>query len=566
MDFLKAFTTTFLIVIAISVANGQQTNQGHNEQVTIVGSYDPSINAAFKINTKPQLKEIEFKSQEFSFNFMDVKQTTAIEINPIKVVALRTSEKVQKYDNFLKAGLGSRISPYVDFYHSTVDKGNYSFNANIFHYSSFNNIKDYSASPFSKTHAKINLTKFIDKHVLDLGFKYGINTNRFYGYKPDEWLAIDIPKDELKQMFNLIRANAVVRSAFKGSSKLHHEIGFNTYYYFDKFKTSELDVRINFDLHKGFDVVEMLDYQNAGIQGSFDFYSNNDSINSNTEFYVNVKPYFTAKYGAFSFNAGLNFGYLSDTSSSFHFWPVIDVSMNVLPGSFTIFAGINGKLEKQSYLTLTTENPYLSPMSTLGWLNEKVNVYGGFRASFAQIVGVDVKIGWKSFENMAFFINEADYNLPFPSQIGPLNKFKTTFDDGNVFYADAEVSLNIGKEFKLWLGGNYNSYSLDSLAQPYHKPLSTARLGASYLLASKLKISTEIMLNGKRYAIDNNNINPKEIELKSYLDLNIGLEYKINDKLSAFLNGTNILNKNYDQFYSYPVQGIQFMGGIVYRF
>jgi len=40
----------------------------------------------------------------------------------------------------------------------------------------------------------------------------------------------------------------------------------------------------------------------------------------------------------------------------------------------------------------------------------------------------------------------------------------------------------------------------------------------------------------------------------------------VNDNLSAFVNGTNLLNNNYEQFYSYPVQGFQVMGGISYRF
>lgn len=565
MDFLRALTFTFLIGLA-TITNAQQTNQSHNEQVTIVGSYDPSINEVFKINTKPDIKEIDFKAQEFSFKFMDIKQTTSIELNPIKAASVRTSRRVEKFDNFIKLGFGSRLSPYVDFYHSKVEKGNYNFNANVFHYSSFNNIKDYSASPFSKTHAKISLSKYFDDHILDLGFKYGLNTNRFYGYKPDDWVSIDIPEDDLKQMFNLIRFDANVHSSYKGSSKMHHKVGLSSYYYFDKFKTSEINARIDFDVYKGFDVVEMLDYQNIGVQGSFDFYSNGDSLISNTEFHINAKPYFTAKYGQFSFNAGLNFGYLSDSSSSFHFWPVIDVNMNILPGSFSLFAGVNGKLEKQSYLSLTSENPYLSSVSTLGWLNEKVNVYGGFKASFSQIVGLDVTIGWKSFSNMAFFINEADYLLPTLNQFGPLNKFRTEFDDGSVFYADAQISLNIGKDFDLWLGGKYNSYKLDSLAQAYHKPITTIRFGASYLIASKVKLSTELSYNAKRYALDNNGLMPTEIELDSYVDLNIAIEYQINKNLSAFLNGTNLLNKNYDQFYSYPVQGLQIMAGIKYRF
>ena len=565
MDFLKIMASALLIVLMAHNVHSQQEPQAHNEQVTIVGSYDPSINEAFKINSKPEATEMDFQTQEFTFNFLDVKQNTQIEVNPIKAVSLRSGSRTQKFDNFLKAGFGSRISPYLDFYHSSGEKGNYNFNANIYHYSSFNNIEDYSPSPFSKTHAKINYSKFMSEHVLDLGFKYGLNTNKFYGYKPLDWAGLDIPKSDLSQMFNLAKVNVIVKSAYKKTSKLHHEVKLGTYYYFDKHQTSELNVNMSFDLHKSFDAVNALDYQNFGIDGSFDFYSNNDSLTNNSEFYFNAKPYFTAKYGLFSFNAGLSFGYLGNTASSFHFWPVIDLNMNIVPGSFSIFAGINGKLQKQSYLMLTTENPYLSPVSTLGWQNEKVNVFGGFRASLAQIVGIDFKIGWKTFENMAFFINYSDYSMPWFGS-GPVNKFNTVFDNGSVFYVDADVSLNVGKDLKLWLGGAFNSYTLDSLTHAYHKPITEVRFGGSYLIAGKVKLSTELLYNGVRYANIPNGLTFEDVELTSYLDLNIEVEYKITDNFSAFVNGTNLLNKNYEQFYSYPVQGLQVMGGIMYRF
>ncbi len=567
MDFIRIIVSALLILLISPFANSQTEPQNHNEEVTIVGTYNPSINEAYKINIKPKTNELNFQIPEFSFNSLDIKQKTTIGVNPIKAISLRSGSRTKKFDNYLKAGIGSRLSPYIDFYHSSGEKGKYNFNANIYSYSSFTNVQDYSPSPFSQTHAKLYYTKFISEHILDVGFKYGINTNRYYGYIPEDWSPlISIPDADLKQTFNIIQANVDIKSAYKKKSKLHHKINIGAYYYFDKHQTTELNANLYFDLYRSFDVVDMLDYQNFGIEGNFDFYANNDSLTKNDEFYINLKPYFTAKYGEFSFNAGLSFGYLGDSASSFHFWPVIDLDMNIVPGLFSIFAGINGKLEKQSYLVLTTENPYLSPTSTLGWLNEKVNVYGGFRANIAQLVGLNFKIGWKTFDNMAFFINHGDYSIPQLSIMGPLNKFNTIFDNGSLFYIDAEISFNMGKDLKLWLGGAFNKYELDSLTYAYHKPLTVVRFGGSYLILNKVKLSAELLYNGIRYASDPSNMVQKDIELEAYLDLNFSVEYKINNKLSVFLNGTNLLNNNYEQFYSYPVQGLQIMGGIMYRF
>lgn len=187
MDFIRIIVSALLILLISPFANSQTEPQNHNEEVTIVGTYNPSINEAYKINIKPKTNELNFQIPEFSFNSLDIKQKTTIGVNPIKAISLRSGSRTKKFDNYLKAGIGSRLSPYIDFYHSSGEKGKYNFNANIYSYSSFTNVQDYSPSPFSQTHAKLYYTKFISEHILDVGFKYGINTNRYYGYIPEDW-------------------------------------------------------------------------------------------------------------------------------------------------------------------------------------------------------------------------------------------------------------------------------------------------------------------------------------------------------------------------------------------
>lgn len=544
----------------------QNKDKNHNEQVTIVGEYEPSINPAFKVNRSADVIEPEAANIEFNFTLPKIQQETKIELNPIKAVAMRSRNKSETYDNFLKAGFGSRLSPYIDFYHSKTDKGKYNFIANFFHYSSFNDIPDFSSSPFTNTHAKVNYRKFMNNHILDLGAMYSIKTNRFYGFKPDDFQSISFNDSELKQMFNLIKADVGVSSNYKRKSSLNHEIKLSTYYYFDTHQSSELNANLTFDLNKGFDIVDQLDYQQAGILGGFNFYSNNDSLVSSSEILLNAMPYFKANYGQFKFIAGLNFGLLNDSSSHIKFWPKLDVQMNLIPDVFTIFAGIQGQMKKQSYYDLTEVNPYLSPVSELRWLNEKFDIYGGLKFSIAQTAGITIKTGWKTFEDMAFYVNTIEKSLPAQFPIGPLNKFTTVYDNGNVFYSEASVSVNVGRNFILNFGGEYSSYSLDSLKNAYHKPLSKLYLGTTYSFAEKFKATAELVFNGKRYALDPSGIAPTEVELSSYTDLNLEFEYRIKENLSVFLNGTNLLNKNYELFYSYPVQGLQIMGGITYRF
>jgi len=54
--------------------------------------------------------------------------------------------------------------------------------------------------------------------------------------------------------------------------------------------------------------------------------------------------------------------------------------------------------------------------------------------------------------------------------------------------------------------------------------------------------------------------------LDGFIDLNAGVDYTLTKQFTAFLSLTNILNKDYQRYYNYPVNGIQVMGGIMYKF
>ena len=49
-------------------------------------------------------------------------------------------------------------------------------------------------------------------------------------------------------------------------------------------------------------------------------------------------------------------------------------------------------------------------------------------------------------------------------------------------------------------------------------------------------------------------------------DANLGVEYRYNKRISAFVNVNNLAAQRYKRWYNYPVQGLQVMGGVTFRF
>ncbi len=562
---INIISIVIVVLISTVVAQAQQpegTSTSHNEQVTIISSFDPSINQAYKINTTPGEMIFNIDKPVFTYQSLDIHQPTEITLNPIKPVVINADKKTSATNNSLKLGVGSLFSPYLDFFHSSGKKNDYRFDAHVYQLSTFKNIKDYSPSPETNAYLDLNYRKFFKYHIFDAGFKYALRTNRYYGFKPDDYTNVLFDDDRLKQSFNLAKIKLGISSNYSNNKKLNHSVGIESYYYFDKHSTSETYANLDFDIHKNFDVSDMLDYQELGLSGELTYYGNSDSIVSNNDIFVSATPYFTGKYGMFNFYLGLNFNLLSANSTNFYFYPILDVNVNLVPEVLTVFAGIDGGVQKHSYLELSELNPWIGSTTPLMW-DRMFKAYGGIRGNISQKVNFSAQVYWQKFNDMFFFINVQD---GMSSPLLPYNKFTAVYDEGSLFGITGEVTYSASDKLNLLVKAELNTYSLDSLSEAYHKPSSKVKLGVSYKVTEKITIWSELYYYGKRTALDLSTLPESNVDLDAFIDLNAGIDYKLTDSFSVFLSINNILNTDYQRYYNYPVHGIQIMGGLIYKF
>ena len=560
----KGFLVILVLLSTIILPAQNQQPNNHNEQVTIVSSYDPSINQAFKVNTSPTEIQFNIDKPTYSFETLNIELPTQITLKPIKPVVINADKRTKMFDNSVKFGVGSLISPLLDFFHSSGQKNDYRFDAHFYHLSSFKNIADYSPSPQSNTQLDVNYSKYFGYHIADVGFEYNLKTNRYYGFKPDDF-ATTINDDRLKQMYNLAKVNVGLSSNYKNNKKLNHKIDLVSYYYFDKYSTSELFTNVNFDAHKNFEVSDMLNYQELGLSGKFTYYNNSDSLTSSNDMLFAATPYFNANYGMINFHIGLNFNVLSTDETKFYFYPIIDVNVNLIPKMLTVFAGLDGNVEKQSYYKLSNLNPWVSSTINTNWDNT-FKAFAGIRGNVANKINYSAQVSWQKFNNMFFFVNYPDATSINYLISEPFNKFEALYDKGSVFSVSAQLTYAASEKLDVNFSAQFNSYSLDSLESAYHKPSSKIKLGVSFKATSKIRVWSDVFYYGKRTALDLSVLPSKEIDLDGFIDLNAGVDYTLTKQFTAFLSLTNILNKDYQRYYNYPVNGIQVMGGIMYKF
>jgi len=93
--------------------------QKHNESVTIYGNSRPVTGEALKIGRKPQLPMLQMSTAPLSSHFADIKVPTTIRLKQIRPASnIPTTQQELPWKNLLTLGLGSRISPLLEYFYS----------------------------------------------------------------------------------------------------------------------------------------------------------------------------------------------------------------------------------------------------------------------------------------------------------------------------------------------------------------------------------------------------------------------------------------------------------------
>ena len=558
----------FLTFMAISVTGRAQntTGKNHNEQVVIIGSVDPSLNPSYKINLMPEAPEMPTVNKDFDFKPINKYFYTPATFKPIKAATLRAGKPGDIYNNLIKAGIGSRLTPYAEFFHTQTHKGKFRFDAHLKHISTYGKIKGYSPAPSSSSLAEAGFDKFFRYQTLTLGGGYRYNTNRYY-YSTTEFPNIDDTTRSLKQAYNLAFFNASFTSHYKSNDKLHHKIRLRSYYYFNKYQTTELSSALDFDFHKSYSVTDILDYQYLGIEGGAEFFNNQDSIIRTNDLYVNATPYYKASYGIFRFKAGINLAFLkADSISKFKVYPDVEINVNLFPEYLQLYTGINGGLTKNSYRMLSEENPFIGMTTADRWLNNKIGVYGGLKGNIGKQAGFNIKTSWRKFENEYFFKNTPP---PVSSQAPFMpNELAVLADTGSVFTVEAQLNYTFSNKLNLYVSYINNTYSLKTLEKPFGKLLSEFKAGGYYLIKEQYRPWFEIVYVGNRWydASPSATTTTQAETLPAFTDISLGIEYFYDNHFSGFIKAVNLLNNHYNYFYGHPNYGLEIMLGIGYKF
>jgi outer membrane receptor protein involved in Fe transport len=197
--------------------------------------------------------------------------------------------------------------------------------------------------------------------------------------------------------------------------------------------------------------------------------------------------------------------------------------------------------------------------------NNPYDIYGGIKGTLSKKMGFNVNASFKKITNKAFFKTDT------------LRVYQNTFD---VFYdslnhtrIEASIFYQLHEKLKIDGIARFNSYELKNHAYAPNLPILEFQLRGTYNLFDKFLLNMDGRIETGRKTLvyfPGDEVIEEDgqyyLNLGALVDFNLGIEYRYNKRITAFLQFNNMFSQRYYDWYNYPVQPIQVIGGVSFRF
>ena len=543
-----------------------------SEKVTVVKPYTPSVRDANKIRETPTRNDsvnLQKKPVQYSIFSVPVAST----FTPAKGRAT-TVERVRPpkvYDNYATLGFGNYSNVLAEFYSNLEIDRSSNFGIFLTHNSSQGGIEDVRLDDkFYDTELNLNYSK----RNRDLSWEAEVGGEHelfnWYGL-PETVIADDAELSQLDPAQNYY-------SVYLGSEvELYDSFFDNAKARFrhsgDAFSTAEN--HFNAEGLFEFEIAEELISTKVGadiVNGVFDRMYDTDNGYDYTFMNFSAAPSLLILRDDLSINLGVNFVYGMDVEGSdgnFYIYPQVSASYRLAGDYFTAYAGVDGDLQQNTYYNFFQENPYVSPTLLIQPTEKEDKGYRVGKGKLSNNISYNARASYQSQFNKPLFKRnfEAATLEGEPYTYG--NSFEVVYDDVKTLSFYAELNVDVNRNFRLGVNGEFFDYNTDMEAEAWNLPTMKASLNADYQITEKWYTGANLFFVGERKD-ENRSVSlvfdDPIVSLDSYFDANAHLGYRFNDRLSAFVKGSNLLDNNYQKWLDYDVQGIQVLAGATYKF
>lgn len=570
---MSAMRMTIHFVLALgTVLNVVGQGQPPGGEYVIQGIFSPTIADARKIDPRPQIIDTILPELPVSYKLLSVQAEVPARVDTIEAARVDLQAAQQRlYKGYVKAGFGLYTTPLGEIYYDQTRSRENGFGIHAKHFSSNGGLDDVGPSDYSFNSIDGYYKHLVRTHEVQGRLMYDRRRVSYYGYTSNDSIqelhdALEPPEDALKQIYNDIGFAGRIRSLYKDSTRVAHDVGLEVHSYGNLTGSRETNVLIDADLsmvegRERYGLGVLLD-NNAyrGVVGGVigDFRQNGTLLG--------FTP--TVSTGGDKYQVKVGAGLFVDAmgGTSFHFFPMAYASYSLFDDILIPYVGIEGDRRRNSFRSLSRENPWLVGAPALSNTSRMYDIYGGLRGSFSSRMGFDVRVSRIRMDRMPLFVSIS--NEPFGDQFVPI------YDQVDIFRVGGELRYHVRNSLDMTGRIEVSTYETLTQAEAWNLPPYEIAIGAVYTLRSKLIIRAEAQFLGQRKArgveLASAQNQPLVVyateDLDGFMDLYLGFEYRYTKRLSVFLDLSNISASKYERWYRYGVQRGLVLGGATYAF
>lgn len=548
-----------ITVIVFLLIGNLATAQSHNEEVTIEGSYTPHIKKSERIVITPEMPKREFEIPNYEVNTEDFFYNYKVDSEPVSPMQYKLENTDDITDNFIKFGLGTRLSPDFVFRHYSDITRKMSLGLGIIHNSTWTNMKGYDNSKYMNNAFKLSTTNRFS----------GFQLHSYIDYHYDTYhLNTDNDTDTDKRDIHSLNVKLLANNNQTSYKSLYNDLLLD--YNYSGIQGGMQENYLRFKAH--------LEHSNSwfrnsdGVQTlSLDIDADIDNI-SQTLFMISANPYLAFDGEYYNLHLGFRVDAKTNSTSMGGIYPDLRGSLYLFNRNFELYARLGGKTKINTLKEILAENPFIiSNIKNFGefdYEKTKIDFKGGMKFKIINKISAHAGIRYRKIDNHVFYV----------SSIEQANAFDIILNNCNILNFDFDLIYNVRENTKIAASFAFNKYDMiyeksnDSLIdaneemvnqKAWYKPKFEFSLKGIYDINEQWSCNIATYVESSRYAfVDYDDIK----KLKPVCDIQLGCDYNFKDNLSFYGEIRNLIHNKYQIYYDYPSYGFQIFVGFKYRF
>lgn len=560
---------------------------GQQDQITIIGKGQRIIEPAYRILESPKILDTVASSQVPEYPLLYFQVPTKITLDTIKRAKVEsTKERIkQLYPFYSKIGIGTALMPLGELFINSNRNYKFQYGLNAKHLSAFKtNIKkndfSYLNANYDDTEASLFANIFEYNYKFKSAFNYGNNGFNYYGARKELDTLINQQDSMNRQRYQNIGGDVSFEWINNDSAALNFKIDANYNYFFSRpqpvdsinsWNNREHAANLNLrgwykHQHEVFyaDIGVRYNGYRQGLQNLIGTPFDTSFRTNNTIMYLSPGVRTQMFNDKLKVEIGTNLALDIYDKTRVYLYPKVEVKYSMFNNIFIPYVGIDGDLIQNSFRSFSKTNLFLnSYQDSLRNDNNLFSFHGGIKGVLSKEIAFNLKADYGRHIGFGLFVPDNN----------KLNTFQISYDTVSIMKVEGAISYTQIKKLDIEGIGRYYSYETNNNAFAWNLPNVEFILRGKYNLYNKLyaQFDTELQFGRKALVLDSMGSDGMQDgqyfqKLKPLIDMNLEVEYRYNPRVSVFLEMNNMISVRYNQYYNYPVQGFQLMGGFTCRF